>query len=80
MGRRLVKCEHFFVDRRGLDMDMDLDPGRTWRGLLVLEGAAVMGEIEIRAGDTALLPGAAGPRRLVPRPACRLLLYGAGPG
>jgi mannose-6-phosphate isomerase len=73
---RLVECEHFRVDRVDTGKPHRIDPGRTWKGVLLVAGAAAVGDLALRPGRTLVLPAAAGPRHLEPRGACTALVYG----
>lgn len=75
-AERLVTCEHFSVDRVRTSRPYPVDPGNTWRALLLTAGAARMGGLGLRAGETLLLPAAAGAHHLDPQGACEALLYG----
>ena len=75
-GERILRCEHFFVDRMSLDDAWELHPGDAWKAVFVLGGKARTSDAEVAKGETMLLPAAAGPRRLLPSPRCDLLLYG----
>ena len=77
---RLIGCEHFFIDRLDSKRPSAIRPGRRWSAVLLIAGSARIGEIALEAGATLLVPRAAGPRTLVPSPACTALVYGPGPG
>jgi len=73
---RLVDCEHFYVDRVGTDERFSLDPGGTWTAALIVAGRIRMEDTAAEAGDTLLLPRAAGRRDADPEGLCEVLVYG----
>jgi mannose-6-phosphate isomerase len=58
---RLVGCDHFFIDRLEPGRIGRLDPGDAWIALLPLSGRVRAGGTEAGAGETLLIPRAAGP-------------------
>jgi len=77
---RLVECEHFHVDRVETSAPAGIDPGARWKALLVVEGAGDLDGVPARAGETLLLPAAAGKRTFRPSAPATLLAYGPGYG
>lgn len=75
---RLVECEHFFIDRLDVVKPGTLAPGPRWTALLVVSGGAKVGDVNAEAGQTVLLPHAAGETSLEPRNGCTVLRYGPG--
>ena len=73
---RLVECEHFHIDSLDLGSPYVVEPGKKWRAVHIIEGRARLGELELRPGQTAMLPRAAGVANLVPDPTASVLLYG----
>lgn len=73
-GRHLLECEHFFVDRA--EAACELDPGGAWVALLVLEGSGQVGDTTVAAGQTVLLPTAAGCRAWTPGAGAHGLIFG----
>ncbi len=72
---RLVECEHFRVDRVDTHKPYRLDPGPAWCALLLVAGAAQVAGVNVRPGESVLLPRAAGVRHLEPKGACTALVY-----
>ena len=73
---RLVQCEHFFIDRVGGRDAYELNPGETWVAVFVVTGSCRIGELELGAGSTVMVPRAAGPALLEPIGSCAALVYG----
>jgi len=73
---RLLECELFRVDRLEGAATHGIDPGATWAALLVLEGGGTMDGLTLGAGETLIVPRAAGVRDFVPAGESTLLLYG----
>ena len=73
-----VRCDHFFVDV--VDGAARLDPGSAWTALLVVAGSGRLGDLDVVAQQTVLLPGAAGACEWRPRNGARALVYGPPAG
>ena len=76
LGVRLVKCDHFFVDRIHEHEPYELNPRGKWVAAFVLTGSCNLGELELGAGETVVVPRAAGTAMLEPHGAFAALVYG----
>lgn len=77
-AERLVECDHFVIDRAQLPegASLDIDPTGRWSAVHVVSGSASVADLDVVAGDTAMVPAAAGAARLVASSPLTILRYG----
>ncbi len=70
---RLVDCDKFVMDRCVIEQPLIIAGEDRFHLLAAIEGAVLVGEEEIVAGETCLLPAAAGETKVVPQTKAVLL-------
>jgi hypothetical protein len=75
-GRRLVECGHFFIDRVQIRKPYELNASGSWVAVFVVTGGCHIGDLEFGAGDTVIVPRAAGKTVVESKDGCAALVYG----